>query len=198
MLEITFIRHGQVEGNARGAYIGFTNKPLTLNGISQARAMADRLKAVPFDAIYTSPLERAKYTADIIKEANGARLMLYERLKEWNFGIFEDHTIDAIKEKYPSEYKKWNDEWWQYKIPGGESAREAYVRHTGAIESIMKRYPDGGKICVVTHLCTMRNIFTYLLKMKPEQFMSFSIKNATLNKILITDENYAVLTALNT
>ena len=37
MLEITFVRHGQVESNTRGAYIGWTNKPLNIEGINQAR-----------------------------------------------------------------------------------------------------------------------------------------------------------------
>lgn len=60
MLEITFVRHGQVESNTRGAYIGWTNKPLNIEGINQAREAASKLANEKFEAIYTSPLERAK------------------------------------------------------------------------------------------------------------------------------------------
>ncbi len=197
MLEITFIRHGQVESNAHNAYIGWTNKPLTLTGISQAKELAGRLKHVPFDAIYTSPLERAKYTADILRGDNNVRVILDDGLKEWNFGIFDDLTFSAIQSKYPDEAKRWQENWWNYKIPKGESAREAYERHTAAISEIIGRYPDGGKICIVSHLCALRNMFTYLMGMKPEDATRFSIKNALINKIILIDDNEVVLTALN-
>lgn len=197
LLEITFVRHGQVESNTRGAYIGWTNKPMTVLGINQAKETAQKLSDESFDAIYTSPLERAKYTADIIKEKNGARVILDDGLKEWNFGIFEDLTSDAIKAKFPSEYAKWQADWWRYKIPEGESAHEAFSRHGKAISEIVKKHPGGGKICVVSHLCAMRNMLCTLLEAKPSQAMRFSIKNAAICKVIITDNGYAVLTALN-
>ncbi len=197
MLEITFVRHGQVESNTRGAYIGWTNKPLNIEGINQAREAASKLANEKFEAIYTSPLERAKHTADLIKEKNGARMILDDGLKEWNFGIFDDLTSDAIADKYPSEYNKWRADWWGYKIPNGESAKDAYNRHSMAIKEIIAKYPGGGKILVVSHLCALRNMFAYLLGNDPGQAMRFSIKNASVSKIVITDDNYAVLTALN-
>lgn len=197
MLEITFVRHGQVESNTRGAYIGWTNKPLNMDGINQARETALKLSGEKFEAIYTSPLERAKHTADIIKDKTGSRMILDDGLKEWNFGIFDDLTSDAIADKYPEEYKKWRSGWWDYKIPNGESAKEAYRRHSSAIKEIIKKYPGGGKILVVSHLCALRNMFCCLLGGEPNQAMRFSIKNASVSKIVITDDNYAVLTALN-
>ena len=197
MLEITFVRHGQVESNTRGAYIGWTNKPLNMEGINQARETALKLADEWFEAIYTSPLERAKHTADIIKDKTGARMILDDGLKEWNFGIFDDLTSEAIADKYPEEYKKWRSDWWNYKIPNGESAKEAYRRHSGAVREIVKRHPGGGKILIVSHLCALRNMFCFLLGDDPSLAMRFSIKNASVSKILITDDNYAVLTALN-
>lgn len=197
LLEITFIRHGQVESNARGAHIGKTNKPLNMTGIRQAKETALRLENEKFDAIYTSPLERAKYTADLIREKTGGRVVLDDGLKEWNFGIFDDLTDEAIKDKYPKEAEKWQYDRWEYKIPDGESWKEASRRHTDAIDGIIKKHPNGGSICVVTHMCTLRDIFCHLLGMDPRQGSKFYIKNALINKIIVTDENYAVLTALN-
>lgn len=197
MLEIIFIRHGQVESNWRGAYIGSTNKPMTVLGINQIKETAEKLKDIPFAAIYTSPLERTKYTADIIKEKNGARVILSEGLKEWDFGIFEDLTGEAILDKYPAEYKKWQENWWEYKIPKGESGKEVYLRNSAAIKEIISRHPDGGQICVVSHLCVMRNMFCSLLGFDPRQASRFFIKNGSINKIRIDEDNYAVMTALN-
>lgn len=197
MLEITLIRHGQVESNSRGAYIGKTNKPLNSQGLLQAKAVAQRLKDETFEAIYTSPLERAKYTADIIRQETGGRIVLDDRLKEWNFGIFDDLTQEAIRDKYPKEGALWQADWWCYKIPEGESGKEACQRSIAVIDEIIKKHPGGGKICVVTHLCVMRNVLCHLLGVDPRQGSRFYIKNALINKIIITEENYAILTALN-
>lgn len=197
MPEIIFIRHGQEESNLKGAYIGSTNKPMTMLGINQIKDTAERLSGIPFEAIYTSPLERTKYTSDIIKEKTGARVILDEGLNEWNFGIFEDLTLEAISDKYPLEYKRWQSDWWEYKIPKGESAKEAYLRNKAAINEIIKRHPDGGQICVVSHLYAIRNMLCNLLGFDPKQASRFFVKNGSINKIRIDKDNYAVMTALN-
>lgn len=197
LIEITFIRHGEIESNLRHAYVGWTDKPLTENGREQAKYVAKRLKNVKFDAIYTSPLIRAKETAKIIADSCHTEVIEEERLKEWNFGIFDDYNGEEIKEKFPLEYQKWQKDFWHYKIPGGENAAEVYERNVSAIGDIIKRHPEGGKICVVSHLCVLRNIFTNMLGMKLEDAHRFRIKNATVNKICINNEGYASLSAFN-
>lgn len=195
MLELVLVRHGEVDSNTRGTYVGWTNKNLNLNGIEGADKVAENLADEPFAAIYASPLFRAKETADRIKNKNGARLILYDGLKERNFGIFDDLTYQEICSKYPEENKKWEEDWLKYKIPKGESAMNAYVRNCEAIDDIISRHGEG-KVCVVTHLGVIRNLIAHLLGLSISDSWRFRVGNASICRIQITD-GYGVLTQLN-
>ncbi len=86
---IYLIRHGETDWNTKRLLQGATDIPLNRNGIEVARLTAEGLKSVPFDVIFTSPLKRAKQTAEIIRGEREIPLIEEERLREISFGPYE-------------------------------------------------------------------------------------------------------------
>src|SRR5882757_8111316 len=88
MLNVYFLRHGETPWNAAGnRYCGRTDVPLTEKGLGQAAFVREQLKNVSFEAIYSSPLQRAWHTARIA--GGGREVILDERLTEADFGNWE-------------------------------------------------------------------------------------------------------------
>src|SRR3712207_163192 len=100
MTTIYLTRHGQTEWNLNKRLQGWKNSPLTKLGISQAKALGERLKDTQIDVIYSSPIERAYKTAEIIKGNKDIEIIKHDGLKEFNYGDWEGLTIDEI-EKNP-------------------------------------------------------------------------------------------------
>lgn len=84
-----FLRHGETENNRLGLIAGSTDVPLNESGIGQARAAADRLAASGIDAIWTSPLLRARTTASHVAETLGLPVRVVPQLAERNWGALE-------------------------------------------------------------------------------------------------------------
>ncbi|TYQ16415.1 UNVERIFIED_CONTAM: alpha-ribazole phosphatase [Acetivibrio alkalicellulosi] len=192
MLEIILVRHGETNGNKKGEYFGFTDQELNEEGINQAILLKERLKDLLVDKIYSSPLKRAKKTAEIINENFGLPIEYSHNLKERNFGIWEGMVDDEIRLNFPYEYEKWINDWKGYSIKDGESAIESFQR----VESFIRdniEWSKKGRYLIVTHLGTIRYIIVQLLGMKIEDSWRFRVGNCGMVKIQITD-GYGVLT----
>ncbi len=88
-MKIWITRHGQTELNKQKLMQGQLDIPLNETGIAQAKHMKERLKDIHFDAVYVSPLTRAKQTASIISGLDESQLIIEERIIEVDFGRFE-------------------------------------------------------------------------------------------------------------
>lgn len=97
-MKLYVIRHGETAWNAEGKLQGRTNIPLNEKGRELARITAEGLSDVGFTRIYTSPLERAKETALIIKGDRDIPVIEEERIQEISFGIYEGYH--CLKDHY--------------------------------------------------------------------------------------------------
>ena len=102
MGKLILVRHGQTEMNAQSLYFGKLNPPLNDLGISQAYQAKEKLLDIDYDIIYSSPLERAKQTAEICNYLD-KEIIFDSNLEEINFGIFEGLTFKNIQMKL----RKW-------------------------------------------------------------------------------------------
>lgn len=195
MIELIFVRHGETNSNKRRTYLGWTDVELNTDGIHQGHAVKERLKDVKVDAIYSSPLKRAKKTAEVISENYNIDIVLSDHLKERNFGIWDDLTLQEITTKHPEEYNKWIEDWINYSITEGESALDSYKRSVRFIEDIVKSKEEGTYL-IVSHLGTIRFMLSYLLGMKIDESWRFRLENCGITKVEVTDD-YGVLTLLN-
>ena len=93
-MKIYFIRHGETDWNTETRIQGRTDIPLNKNGRYVAELTRDALRDVTFDVAFTSPLSRAKETAEIILQGRGVEIFDDERIIEVNFGKYEGQTPD--------------------------------------------------------------------------------------------------------
>ena len=113
-------RHGETAWSASGRHTGMTDLPLTQRGEQNARDLGERLKAVPFARIFTSPLQRAVRSSSLA--GFGANAEIDPDLVEWNYGQYEGITAADIRKLRPG----WNV--FRHGCPGGESPAEASGR----------------------------------------------------------------------
>ncbi|MDX6659681.1 MAG: hypothetical protein QOJ55_503, partial [Solirubrobacteraceae bacterium] len=118
--EVLLLRHGQTEWSLNGRHTGSTDIPLTDDGRAQARALRDRLAGREFALVLTSPLGRARETAELA--GLGARAQVRDDLLEWDYGDYEGVTTADIRKRHP-DWLLWRDG-----CPGGETAAEVGAR----------------------------------------------------------------------
>ena len=84
-----FIRHGETSWNVEGKMQGQTDIPLNENGIRLAQETAEGMKEIPFDLCITSPLSRARQTAEIVLGGRKVPIIEDARIEELSFGNWE-------------------------------------------------------------------------------------------------------------
>ena len=149
------IRHGESVSNAAGRVQGQEDVELSAVGLRQADAVAawsrgrDGPGANGVDEIWSSPLARARETAERIAAALGLPLRLDDALRELHAGIFQGHLWADLEVRFPEEVARWRSGDADYAIPGGESRAQLAARGRAALEALAAR-PVRGMI-VVAH-----------------------------------------------
>ena len=121
-------RHGETEWTLSGQHTSITDLPLTENGKRQAEQLRSRLQNCHFDAVFVSPLRRARMTCNIAGFANVAEVN--EDLIEWKYGDYEGITTQEIRHSVPS----WTI--FTHGAPNGESVADIEERCDRVIEMV--------------------------------------------------------------
>ena len=129
---VTLVRHGQTASSARHAYSGRADIPLTDVGRAQAQQAAQRLAGAGVDVVLTSPLIRARDTAQAIADAPGAPLRVDERLTEVDYGPFEGLDRAAASAKIGTAFDAWRADPFGAPVPGMEPLSDALGRARAA------------------------------------------------------------------
>lgn len=106
-LRIFLVRHGQVASNREMRYVGQRDEALTELGREQARAVGEALAVVPIEAVISSPLVRAHWTAQQIAAAHGLEVEAEERIQEQSFGAWDGLSRDEVLERDPEILAEW-------------------------------------------------------------------------------------------
>jgi len=191
--ELMLIRHGETYWNRERKFQGIGNSFLTELGIRQAEAAASALAGEHFDAVYASPLERSRKTAEIIAGSPDSRIIFDEQLVEWKLGVFEGLTLEDIEERYPEEYQHFRSREPDYIIPGGESSRQRYDRTVECLERIAGNHP-GGRILVITHRGILDSVIRRIMFVPLDKTIAYSQFNCGLNTIEIDGDIWRLLT----
>ena len=151
MLQI-LIRHGESLSNREGRVQGQADISLTDVGRQQAAAVAAWCRSQPFSdrcELWSSPLCRARETAEIIGKATGLPVNLKDDLVELNAGVFQGHLWDDLADRFPEDVAQWRSGDIDFQIPGGESRRQLAQRGRHALQSLLCR--SARSIIVVAH-----------------------------------------------
>lgn len=192
-MQLFLIRHG-VNDLVEQKLAGWTPEVhLNKAGQEQAENLAVRLAPIPFDAIYSSPLERAVETASPLALARGLEVKLNRELGEVDYGEWQGAPL-----KHLSKKKEWAVVRFApsvMRFPSGESLREMQSRAVTAIERIALDYPKG-TVAVFSHADVIKAIVAHFIGMHLDLFQRLVIAPASVT-VLIVGEFGARLLRLN-
>lgn len=183
---IYLTRHGQTLWNIEKRLQGRENSPLTEDGIERAKELRDRIKGMNIDVIYSSPIERALNTANIIKGDKNIEVITDDGLMEMCFGDYEGRRTDEVMKENPS---------WDIGLimkgntilsaPNGENLAEVRDRVSKTMDRIIEEN-RGKTILIVAHGITLKALMYYF---KDDEVNDEVMGQATLTKINIDENN---------
>ena len=147
-MRLVLVRHGESVGNAQRLLQGRTDFPLSERGREQSRRLAHRLRDAPLVAIYSSPLARARQTADALSEETGLPVVELPDLQEYDFGELTGIALDELRLRINPAQRYLQGDFPS--IPG-EEGREAFrQRVCGALWGLAEHH-KGDTVAVVCH-----------------------------------------------
>ena len=153
-MKIYVIRHGETDANKNGILQGSSDWPLNEFGIQLAEITGEKMKGIKFDACISSPLSRAKQTAEIILNNSGnsnIEIQYDDRIKELDMGIYEGKKFRRNEVEVPILKMlifKWNA-FFCGKFKGGESAFDCCKRTSSFLDDLSKK--DYDTVLVTSH-----------------------------------------------
>ena len=155
---------------------------LSNDGLEQAEIVADLLGVEPLDAVFSSPRERAYYTARSIAEPHELKVETADGLDEVDFGDWTGLPFDAL-EGDPL-WDQWNFARGSARPPGGESMAEAVERAVAEVQSKAADFPDG-TIAMVSHCDIIRGLIAHYLGLPLDNLLRFDIDPASVSRLVV-------------
>jgi broad specificity phosphatase PhoE len=196
MLNVYLLRHGQTPYNADGnRYCGRTDIELTEKGISEARSVYARLKDVHLDAVYSSPLIRARRTAEL---ASGrSNVQTDARLIEVDFGEWENKTREEFIAEDPRSWEAWSRDPENYRAGNtGETGGEVVNRLEAFFNEMLTRHA-GQTILVTGHNGTNRLYMAHALGMPLQYYRRLFQENSAITLFELSGDGGFTLKKLN-
>jgi probable phosphoglycerate mutase len=193
---VLLVRHGSTEHSHEGRFSGRNDLPLDVHGNEQARALANHVAAfAPLDAVISSPLRRARETAQAIVERVGGRVEIHEDLVEAEFGEWEGLTISEAHQKWPQLLAAWLKA-AAVAPPNGESFLDVEARVRRAIEEIVATHRHQ-RIAVVSHVTPIKTLLCMALGAPPEAMFRFHLDTASLSVVDYFDDGTMSVRTIN-
>jgi broad specificity phosphatase PhoE len=152
---LVLVRHGATAWNERGLCLGRRDLALSAAGREQAERLAEALSGESFDRVFSSPLLRARETAQLL----GRETELLADLLEIDRGEWEGLAEDEIRRRYPDLRARWYDDPEGLAMPGGESFAALWERAGRALE----RLGAGERVLAVGHKAINRVVIARAL-----------------------------------
>ncbi len=179
MALLALVRHGESQWNLENRFTGWTDVPLTPKGREEARRAGEKLKDIHFDKAYTSVLQRAIETLDIILEVIGRQKMpvAYDQaLNERHYGDLQGLNKAETAEKYGKEQVHVWRRSYDVAPPGGESLKDTAARSLPYFEKhILPDLRAGKNVLVSAHGNSLRSIVMHLDQLTKEQVLDLNI-----------------------
>jgi ribonuclease H / adenosylcobalamin/alpha-ribazole phosphatase len=190
------LRHGQTAMSAERRFAGRGDVPLTDTGRQQAAAAAARLAARGgIDLVASSPLSRARRTAEAVAEATGSAMVVDEDLAETDFGDWEGLTFSEVMARWPEEMTAWMGN-ADAVPPGGESLSGAARRTLAALDRLLAGHAQR-TIVVVSHVTPIKTIICRALLAPPTALFRMHLDVASLSEVDWFADGPALLRSLN-
>ncbi len=183
------IRHCEAEGNINRIFHGNYDSDITENGLRQLKKLRERFEGIHLDAVYASPLRRAKKTAQAVAEGKDLDIKICPNLIEINGGDFENKPWSDFPLSHPEQAHNWVNTPHLVKMPGGENMNELYDRIWKAVKGIAETEKDAAVIAAVSHGCAIRAFLCRALGYGIERLNDVQwCDNTAVSTIIFDDE----------
>lgn len=180
---IIFLRHAQAKNNVERILAGRTEGfPLTQTGLQQAEKIASFLQPLGISAIYSSPIERALDTAQIVANKLDLACKVDHRLTEIEMGSFSGMEYEDMFTKYGNVFLKFYQDNPIIKKNGVETFSSVKKRVLEMVDYCYKKHNEQN-ILLVTHMDPIKAMISTILQLKPESLYELIIQNASLTII---------------
>jgi probable phosphoglycerate mutase len=196
MSELWLIRHGETDWNKTRRMQGSLNVGLNALGRTQAAQVAQRLAVLaasePFDAIFSSDLDRAHDTAKPAADALGLRVTLDPGLRERNYGVMQGLDRPEIDLLLPDASAAWKSRDPDREIPGGETLRAFHDRVIGTLSRIGVAH-RGERVLIFTHGGVLDMAYRHATGLGFEADRNHLLLNASINRIVLDSDTWRVV-----
>jgi broad specificity phosphatase PhoE len=167
MSELLLVRHGETVGQSSIRLYGSTDVALSDEGEQQMQATARSLAGLRFDRVLTSPLCRARRSAEVLlghMPHPAIAIETIEAFREVDFGRWEGWTWDEVRERDGDEHRRWSIEGLEFRYPEGESRRSFIARVQAEVPTIEQAFSQGcERMLIVVHKGVIKAIAARLL-----------------------------------
>ena len=179
-MNIYLVRHGETEWNKEGVFRGRNDIPLNDRGRRQAERAGAFFSGTCIDAVYASPLSRARETALPIGEATARPVTCLDGLNDMCFGPWEGLSLEEVGQAYGEDLEVWRTRPQRLRLEGAETLSQVRRRIIGALRQI----PAGtGDIVLVTHRVICKVAMLHLLGLENGRFWQFKCDPASITLI---------------
>ena len=186
MAKLILLRHLKSQWNLENKFTGWTDIPLSKEGVENAEKVAKKLINFEIDKIYTSPLMRNKNTASLILEELGKNhvpIVIDKALNERHYGKLQGQNKDEAKAEYGKEQVQLWRRSWDQAPPEGESLKDVVARVVPFYEEYIKRDIEQGKnILVVASHNSLRALVKHLEKIPEQEIINLEIATGEIKE----------------
>jgi len=190
------IRHGETAWTRERRFSGARDIPLTEHGQRQAEAVAQALAGERITAVYTSPLMRARASAEIIARPHRLSVTVEPAFREMAFGEWEGLTRYELETGTAPMMETWRTTPERALPPGGEGLTDVAERVGKALQQVRDNHPEGS-VVLVSHAIVLRLLVLDALGLGPERLWSLDASPAGLTEIEYQSE-WATVHRMNT
>lgn len=193
---VVLVRHGQSTWNQDSRVQGDTDESvLTADGIAQAKRCKNALKNVQFDVCFSSPISRARTTAEILWGEREEPIVYVEELKEMHLPKIQGLLNAEAAQVHPTEYRTWREEPHRFHVDGRYPVVELWGRSLTAWETILSQ--PGSSCLVVSHKSVLRSLVLTAMGLSPSSFRSIEIHNGGMCTFEVNQHGEPTLVAMN-
>ena len=196
-MKLYLIRHGETDWNIVKRLQGATDIPLNANGEELARATCEGMKDIRFDMVFTSPLQRAYRTAELVRGDRNVPLIVDERIREICFGDYEGLVSKSEGYSIPDpDFKFFFTKTDCYKTPpNGEPITSLLERTNDFLEELKARDDLQDKtVLVSSHGAAVRALLSNIEKCDIAHFWGSGVhKNCGVSCVELIDGEYRIL-----
>jgi broad specificity phosphatase PhoE len=195
-LRVLLLRHAETGWNREQRYQGWTDVALSSDGRAQAAAAARLLASQRLAAVWSSPLRRARDTADAIAAPLGLEVRLSDAFKEMRLGSWEGLTVPEVRVRFPEAYRAWHEAPHLASWPGAETLPDVRRRVLEGLDELRAAHA-GETVCLVAHGVTCRVLILEALGLGLDRLWSIQTSPTGISELEFRDD-WTALHRMNT